>query len=270
MGAILRDEGKYVAEWLAFHHLVGFDRFVLVLHNCTDDTEQQIALVKKKLGLDICVHHCTDTGKRIQMGSYKWIHQQYGKATEWLLFLDGDEYCFNVDPTVNYRDDIKTLLRSFNDRVAAVSFHGAVFGSSGHIVQPNSRVFSYFQRLPLSSTSCQAVKTFIRASKMTDVISPHIQKVQGGILRSNGTTFTVVDGWRSEESAVHYPIRFNHYYTGSVEDWLKRYKRGSTNDLRPNHAYSLDEFFFHTQGMEYDDVIMKYKGWFLSLLERLK
>ena len=30
--AVARNEGRYLAEWLTFHHLAGADRFIIILH----------------------------------------------------------------------------------------------------------------------------------------------------------------------------------------------------------------------------------------------
>jgi hypothetical protein len=269
IGAVLRDEGQYVAEWLTFHHLAGFDRFILVLHKCRDNTEEQIRRVKERLGLDIYIHHCKTDDKKIQMGTYQWIHQKYGRYTDWLLFLDGDEYVYHGNPSVNYREDIKALLRGFSKKVSAVSFHGKVFGPHRNIIRPLKRLSAYTTRLPLTASSCQAIKTFIRPEKMIEVLSPHVQRVRGAIVRFDGKPFTPVEGWKSLEPAIHWPICFNHYYTGSVEDWIARYNRGSCNDHRPNHAYSIDEFMFHANEMEYDDSILRYQYWHRALMEKL-
>jgi hypothetical protein len=270
LGCILRNEGKYVAEWITHHHLVGFERFVCVLHKCTDDTEEQLIRVKDTLHVDIRIHHCETEDVKVQMGTYKWIHEQYGNFTEWLLFLDGDEYVYHVNPSINYQDDIGHLLRGFRDTVSAVACHSRVFGSNGHLVCPKNRLMAYTQRLPLMSIACQAIKTFIRASKMIKVLSPHFQQVSGSVVRFIGEPFAVLDGWRSRDLAVHYPVCFNHYYTGSLEDWLNRYKRGSCNDSRPNQAYSMDEFMFHSQDTEYDDTIQRYQCWHKTLLDKLQ
>jgi len=268
LGCILRDEGHHIAEWLTFHHLVGFDRFVCVLHQCVDNTEEQIRLVKEKLGLDIYIHHCKSTDRKVQMGTYRWICEKYGRFTKWLLFLDGDEYVYCTNPSVTYRNDIKDYLRTFTS-ASAISCCAKVFGSNGYITRPDYRLSAYTSRLPLTHYSNRAIKTFIRPNKLVQVISPHYQQVTGRHILFNGNSVTVLDGWRIK-SPIWEPICFNHYYTGSAEDWVARYKRGSCNDLRPNQAYSIDEFMYHTQEVEYDDAILRYRHWHSGLMEALQ
>ena len=267
LGCILRNEGHHVAEWIVHHHLVGFDRFVCVLHKCVDNTEEQLNLVKEKLGLDILVHHCKSDGK-VQMGSYRWIVEKYGAETQWLLFLDGDEYVYCTNPSITYSNDIKDYLRQFRS-AAAVAVSNKVFGPCRNIVRPASRLTAYTERLPMTEVASRSIKTFIRTERFVSVMSPHYQQVDGLTIRFNGETFTVADGCRSLEDPIWEPVCFNHYYTGSVEDWIARYRRGSCNDLRPNHAYSVEEFLYHTQNMEWDDAILRYQGWHQSFMEKL-
>ena len=267
LGCILRDEGKYIADWLTFHSMVGFDRFICVLHKCVDNTEEQINIAQKNLGLDIYIHHCTSDGQ-VQMGTYQWIHKEYGHYTEWLLFLDGDEYVYDVNPTRDYRNDLKKRLKSFPETVSSVSFHGKVFGPSEHTTPPDYRLSAYIERLPLHLINSNVIKSFVRPDKVTKLLTPHYQQVEGSAVRFDGKPFTVRDGVYSENLPVHVPVCYNHYYTGSMEDWVKRTKRGSCNDLRPGTAYSIREFVFHTQYVEHDTAILKYQQWHRVLLQR--
>jgi len=267
-GCILRNEGSYILEWVTFLHLIGCDRLICVLHQCDDNTQQQLECIRYNLGMDIRIHHCKTLDGKVQMGVYQWIHQQYGKDTEWLLFLDGDEYVYNVNPTINYQNDIKEMLSEVSNKVSAVSFCSKVFGPNRNITKPNYRLTAYLERLPLNSFACSAIKTFIRPKQMIRVLTPHYQQVKGQTIDFNGNKVKVIEGWRTQYP-IHSPICFNHYYTGSVEDWLARYRRGSCNDLRPNQAYSLDEFMYHTYNMEQDSSILRYKAWHKILIQTI-
>ena len=267
LGCIMRNEGHHIAEWLVHHHLVGFDRFVCVLHQCVDNTEEELNRVKERLGLDVFVHHCKTEGK-VQMGSYQWMMEQYGARTEWLLYLDADEFVYCTTPSITYSNDLKDYLRKLRS-ASAVAVNNKVFGPNRNIIRPASRLTAYTERLPFTEIASRSIKTFIRTSQFVHVMSPHYQQVDGLTVRFNDKTFTVADGCRSLEEPIWEPVCFNHYYTGSVEDWVARYRRGSCNDLRPNHAYSVDEFLYHTHNMEYDDAILKYQGWHQALMEQL-
>ncbi len=267
IGAIIRDAESSIIDWIVHHHIVGFDRFVCVLHKTIDKTGERLKFVKEKLGLDIIIHHC-DTYGKVQMGVYQWIHDNYGNDTEWILFLDEDEYVYHINPTVDYRDDIKNLLSGLS-YADSISFHGKIYGPSGIIRKPDMR-YAYNMRIPLNDISCKSIKTFYKPSKLVRLISPHIQEVEGYSIRFDGNGFTLVDGWRTLEEPIFSPVCYDHYYTGCVQDWIDRFKRGSCNDPRPNHAYSSENFFSYTGSiMEKDESRRKYFWWHNNIMRNL-
>jgi len=227
-----------------------------MLHKCTDDTEGQINLVKEELGLDIIVHKILSDGP-VQMGAYKKAMELYGQYTEWMLFLDCDEYVYSPKPSSTPKQDIKDCLNAFPN-ASAIACHGKVFGSNGNVVQPENRLTAYTERLPVTHISSHAVKTFIRTSKFEQVKTPHCQQVTGQMIRFDGSPFTLIDGWRTKELPIWEPICYNHYYTGSMEDWVARHERGSCNDNRPSSAYSEEEYVQHIGNTESDYDILQY------------
>ena len=42
LGGTVKNEAKYIQEWLVYYHLLGVDRFIINLDNCTDDTHRKI------------------------------------------------------------------------------------------------------------------------------------------------------------------------------------------------------------------------------------
>jgi len=267
---LTRNSERYIVEHALFHHLVGFDRLIYVLHLCEDSTEQKLTELKEKLGIDIIIHKCKTVG-RVQMGVYVAMIEKYKDTTAWLLPLDDDEYVYSANPSIKYSEDLKGHLRDLDrDNIAGVSFHSKVFGPNSHIVPPACRLTGYTERLPITSISNYALKTFIKPNRMIEVMSPHIQQMDGKVVRFDGKPFQLIDGWRTAEAPIWTPVCFNHYYTGSIQCWSDRQQRGSTNDLRPAHAYSMTEFIYHTgEHMEQDETIQRYTGWLDDLMEKV-
>ena len=156
LATLTRDSEKYIVEHALFHFLVGFDRLIYILHICQDQTEQRLLKLRKKLGLDIVIHHCKTNGK-IQMGTIDHITRTYKDTTEWLAWCDDDEYLSCVNPTVNYKDDIKSYLRQFKD-ASAVSCNAKVFGPSRHITRPDYRLTAYTERFTHEMMANKAVR----------------------------------------------------------------------------------------------------------------
>ena len=44
---IQRDRAKWLAEWVAFHYVVGFRKFFIYLHKCSDNSSEIVLSLKK-------------------------------------------------------------------------------------------------------------------------------------------------------------------------------------------------------------------------------
>ncbi len=264
LGALLRDQEHYIREWLLFHHAVGVERFVLVLHRCTDRTEEKILQVRDRFGLDIVVHDLTDEGK-VQMGAYRRIVQRYGGSTRWTILLDSDEFLYS-DAVY----DLKEHLVGF-ERFGGLSVHQKVFGSDDHIVRPwGSQLDAYKKRLPRDHFLCKGVKSFFQPAKLIDLLSPHVQLVRDENVRADGFPYTLVDFWRSEEEPIHSPLCVNHYYTRSMQDWGERCRRGSCNDAKTGSAYSVEEFLsLNDAATDFDYDILRITGLYEPMMAAL-
>jgi len=106
LGAVVRNQEHYVKEWLAFHHLVGVERFVIVLHKCTDKTEERI----RELPFQdkIHIHRIVNDEQFVQLGTYLWILEHYGRFTKWMMFIDSDEFFFGTR-----EDDLRVILTDY-------------------------------------------------------------------------------------------------------------------------------------------------------------
>jgi hypothetical protein len=116
LAAIVRDQEYYIREWLVFQHLIGVERMVVVLHKCSDGTEAEI----RKLPFfdeKIRLHKVVNDEQRAQLGVYQWILNVYGKHTEWMLFIDADEFFFGTA-----EDDLRTVLSRY-ERFGGLAAH---------------------------------------------------------------------------------------------------------------------------------------------------
>lgn len=264
LGAILRDQEHYIQEWLLFHHAVGVERFVLVLHRCDDRTEEKIVQVRDRFDLDIQIHHLSEQGK-VQMGVYRRLVRLYGQATFWLLLLDSDEFLYSDSIF-----DVKEHLAGF-ERFGGLSVHQKVFGSDDHIVRPRgSQLEAYKKRVPRTHFLCKGIKSLFQPAKLIDLLSPHMQLVRDESVRVDGKPFVSRDFWCSEESPIHSPLCVNHYYTRSMQDWVQRYRRGSCNDAKTGTAYSVEEFLaINDAATEVDYSILRIAGRYQAMLASL-
>lgn len=146
--AILRDEAAHVAEWLAFHRLVGVERFHLYVDDCADDTWFRLADQPDVVRVDWseparrapwatprCAH-----GGTPQVTAYNHFLATHGAECRWCAFLDGDEFLYHTA-----LDDLRRALRPYRCR-AGLFVSWLFFGSNGHVAPPADLTLAAYTR----------------------------------------------------------------------------------------------------------------------------
>ena len=111
---IQRDRGRWLKEWTAFHHAVGFRKFYIFLHRCQDDSEQIVRDLQRHFDIQ-CFVLGADV-HRPQLAAYQYAYQNYGHEIDWMAFIDGDEFLF---PTVE--DDLRVAMQRYHyEKVSAL------------------------------------------------------------------------------------------------------------------------------------------------------
>ncbi len=120
--AIFRDEGAYLKEWLEYHLIIGVDHFYLY-NNFSQDNYKEILAPYIETGKVTLIDWPIPQG---QMAAYADCTEKFGAETNWIGFIDLDEY---VVP--NHDDNIKEFLARFRHR-PLVLIYWLYFTSGGH------------------------------------------------------------------------------------------------------------------------------------------
>jgi len=106
--AVIRNEAKYLKEWIEFHRLIGVDHFYLYDNNSTDRLYKALNPYIKK-GLVTLIHWPDLLGPIDESHAYLWalstqipayenaIKFKAIKETKWLALLNTDEYLVPVE-----------------------------------------------------------------------------------------------------------------------------------------------------------------------------
>lgn len=86
--SIFKNEGPYIKEWIEFHLLIGFQHFYLYQNNSTDNYAEVLKPYIEQ-GLVTLIEWPEIPG---QLSSYKHWYQNYRHETQWVSFLDLDEF----------------------------------------------------------------------------------------------------------------------------------------------------------------------------------
>lgn len=119
--AIFKDEAPYLKEWLEFHKIVGVEHFYLY-NNFSSDNYLEVLKPYIESGEVTLIDWSVPQG---QMKAYKDCAEKYKDETQWIGFIDLDEF---VCP--NEHDTITEFLESFKNRPIVI-IYWRYFGSSG-------------------------------------------------------------------------------------------------------------------------------------------
>lgn len=118
---IFKNEGVFLKEWIEFHMMIGIEHFYLYNNNSEDN---YYAILKPYIdkGLVTFVEWPYD---HAQMKAYKHFYETYRKETQWVTFLDIDEF---ICP--RYKTSLLEWIRS-KDKYPVLGINWRMFGTSG-------------------------------------------------------------------------------------------------------------------------------------------
>jgi|GEM_PF-1062026 Predicted glycosyltransferases len=220
--AIMKNEAPYLIEWLEFHKLVGVEKFYLYDNGSTDNTFDIVDYYVQSG--DVVFHNWPTVPG--QMSAYDHCLQTYRAASEWMAFIDLDEFLFCTEKT-NLRD----ILDEFAE-FPGVGVNWLCFGSSGHKTRPEGlQIANFTRRAEDEFGPNKLVKSIIRPEQAIRPASPHSFLCTNNSLAVTENKEPVIDV--SERHSVK-KLRINHYVTRSEEEGQQKIMRAraDTNQFK--------------------------------------
>lgn len=246
---IMKNEGKYIKEWLNYYHLLGFEKIYVFDNESNDDTyEVLMPFIKKGY-----VEYHQIKGKARQMDAYNKALNISRKETRYLAILDADEFIFLPNENDDFLIKINKLFHN-DSHVGGVVINWLIFGSSGYKKKPNGLVTqTYMYHSKANFKINKHVKTICNPRKVAGVLNPHYVEYNLGMYSVN-TNGDIIRGAFSEYNP-NTSIRLNHYFTKSKEEFIKKRARGMADQ---NKIRSMSDFNLHDRNEIFDDSMKRY------------
>ncbi|WP_226662953.1 glycosyltransferase family 2 protein [Microbulbifer aggregans] len=260
VAAIFKNECDYILEWIAYHQLIGVDRF-FIADNVSDDGSSQLLEALDFLGVINRVYfpRVGETGP--QAPAYNYILRQYGGEVDLLCFIDADEFIANTNGL-----SLKENLSAFHamEDAGALALNWRNFGSSGHKFKGEGLVIERFKQASRKDhpANCH-IKTILKPG-MVQRMNIHECILESGRYYSPNLEPAVFEKGGACEpktrEVLYDRIRVNHYVVKSrQEHMLKKESKGSgagSADRGKGEAY----FKAHDLNDEFDDALTRYTG----------
>jgi hypothetical protein len=274
VGAVICNCEKYIQEWCCFQYLTGFDKTIICLDRCTDNTFNKIQGLPYEVleRVDVFANSATRPDVGYQFRGYQHIYDRYKDEVEWLAMFDDDEYLYDhKNRTVN------EILQNIPVDVAQVALPWINFTHSRQILSapPETTRLAHFRMCEI-----EFPYTHIKVLVRLDYIKPseimggwyytHSADVLGRSMTANGDEVTL-HGNQIQTVAAHFETCLAHYIYGAMEDWVIKYKKWRIeNDYTKSVNSSTNWDRFMKDSNTQDDRMLVYVDRLRELLAQCK
>lgn len=257
---IAKNESEYIAEWVAYHIVQGFEKIYLYDNDSTDNMKE---CLQPFIDKGIVVYHQIH-GTKQQGNAYTHALHNYGRECKYMAFIDCDEF---LTPC-KYGDKITDILdRTFDKypKAGGIAVNWCMYGSSNLEDKPEGMLIENFLwRAEIGKPGTQIIKTVVRPEYCLKWIHPHYPVYRLGY---DGIDFggNIVKMW--ENPIKEYKgLMICHYFTKSKNQWIKRRKMGQAS-TGANKPRPIDDFYRHDNNDILDNRAEVYKERVLNFLK---
>jgi len=221
----IKNETRYLPEWIEFHLIQGFDHFIFYDNGSTDGLEEVmkpytdagiVEIRKYPEPLSPPARSGPLNSKNFWVMDY-CIEEQRGKS-RWIHFHAVDEFTFMVDGS-----SIVDFLKNYEE-VGALAVEWELMTSNGHIEMPKGLVIeNYTTAYP---DIRHHVKTIIMPEKaVCSIGTPHNFHMIDGIVPVN-ENFDLIQGSFNIATPIIPKIKNHHYVTRSKQEFDEKNNKG--------------------------------------------
>ena len=259
----------YLKEWIDFHLLAGIEHFYLYDNSTNEDADM---VLKKYIEEEKVTHIKWDfnlSGKAPVHPHRTHFLNNYGKETEWVAFIDIDEYIFPLQHN--------NLKEYFNEKignnVSCITIPSTYFGANGVVNYDPLETYKRFtRRMPLNNlwNGAPFFKSIAKISSISSFISAHKVTVSGPTVlecgnvirqqnKKNKLSKCKIIGNKHLSMEPSY-LRLNHYWCRSEEEYYTlRNFQGKRGRNKKNKFISWNNFTNTIEDFKILDYLNKRK-----------
>ncbi len=213
LGAMIRvkDEARFLPEWLAHHLELGVEHVWVYDNNSTDGTAAAIAPFVGEGTVTVVPWPPVPASP----ASHGHFLARFGPSCAWVAFLDTDEFLHEIEPGA-----LAATLATTS--APGIGVNWRYFGSAGHEHIPDGLVTEMFDRA--DREPCYHVKAIARPAAVYRYRNSHNFYYRRGRLARTPAGRRVYGSFVS--APAHPRLVVNHYVYRSREDYERKLARG--------------------------------------------
>jgi hypothetical protein len=217
----MKNEGRYLHEWIEFQRLMDAEQIYLYDNGSTDDSIKVVAPFVAEGFVTLTPWVTFDDEVVAQRQAYAHALCNFGPSFRWMAFIDLDEFLFPVTaPT------LVEALSNYED-FPCLCVPWFLFGFSGHATPPPGLVIeNYTQRAPFPPTAHRRMllrwKSIVNPAAVTAVPDPHMFELTSGTIGGIDERRDVVSVKTAKDPPPGAVLRINHYFTRSRQEFAEK------------------------------------------------
>ncbi|MBD8577733.1 glycosyltransferase family 2 protein [Pseudomonas syringae] len=253
--AIMKNEGPYLVEWVAYYTALGFEKIYIYENDSTDDTPEILKQLHACGAIEYIPWPSLDK-KSPQLSAYEDAISR--TKSDWILFCDTDEFL-----VLKKHSCVTDFIRDFGIDVSCISINWRIFGSSGNEKKTLGLVTERFSKCSAEKfVSNHHVKSFVRPKDVKEM-HIHAPETNGKSVYPDGTLLSFKDDRRGLSSEIKIDTAvINHYFTKTREEWTIKKARGNANralDAKDKfERYQFEVYDSYDRNEEIDTSISKH------------
>ena len=248
----IRQENLYVRDLISYYLGIGFQKFILGDNNLPD--QEKLTDVIQDYINNGTVDMFEIFGSAIGQGEFfQFVYEKYKTKCEWISFFDIDEYLkmYSVDnKTINIKEYLNNPVFS---QCETISINWLIYSDNNLLYYDNRSVLERFTAPNYDDIDNTFVKSIVRGNLNKVIFYPgksnHFPDKRIIRCNSNGRRLKFHDYYSVKPPVFKYAYLM-HYNTKTVEEYVKKIKRGANR----NGAYDINEriyrFFTHNMFTE--------------------
>ena len=232
---IIKNESRYIEEWLEYHYRIGVDKFY-IYDNDSEDRSELLKILDPWIRAGI-VDIKSISGIRMQMPAYNDAIEKHKFDCRYMGFIDTDEFIY----IKTGQSLLKILNDHFNQRIeiAGLPINWRMFGTSGRQkYEPIDVIERFIYRTPDDHLENIQIKAIVNPRRIAYIETPHNACYTLGSGCYDLEQNLITKYYNSDNNCD--VIQLNHYFTKSEEEFHEKLSRGRADngDLRNDHDTS--------------------------------
>jgi glycosyltransferase involved in cell wall biosynthesis len=252
--AIAKNEGRFLAEWMAHYLSLGVGHIFLFDNESTDNTPEVVKAAARSYGVTRIAWKCGED-ESPQLTAYKYALKKLVRGFDWICFFDCDEFLvLRADKTIG------EFLARYDKTIGALAISWLSFGSSGRVGNDYALVAEAFRKgAPRGWGNNRHIKTIARVPGVASMGIHDCILKSGAYVHPDGSPLVMPKRRGIATHIDHSLAQLNHYQIKSKADFDEKIQRGRAGKARndPSRYRTNPDVFFSKLDMnnvDYDDI----------------